>query len=472
LGVFVLRMQFSHPLAQYPGPLLARFTNLYAAYHAWRGTLHTDIYRCHQKYGKIWAPERLTADGEEILATDVHSRGENCTKSKAYRALVHGAVNTLTATSHKEHGWRGRILSLAFSDAQAQSYQEILLRNIDLFCNNLQESIGTGPTDMAKECDALTFDVTCEVVFGTRWNALVNHKYRSVTKAIEASNVRVSTRVQSTALTVERLDKYLFPRAIEGRGEFLGFIGSVLSMREKGPSTNTGNIFSFLENAKDPESGNGRMLSPVQLRAECATLIAAGSDTSSTTLAATLYYLAANPAAYRRAQAETLQAFPGISSEIELRILKRACIDEALRMSPPVGGALWREVGPGGITVDGLHLREGIDVGTGIYSLHHSEVYHRQPFSYLPERWLGGGAWTKVEMAQARAAFVPFSVGPRGCVGKGLAYHELMLALAKVLHRVDFRHADDHEAAGEYLLSDHVTGAKTGPFLVFSSSRV
>ncbi|KAI6350643.1 hypothetical protein MCOR25_010514 [Pyricularia grisea] len=395
------------------------------------------------------APERLTADGEEILATDVHSRGENCTKSKAYRALVHGAVNTLTATSHKEHGWRGRILSLAFSDAQAQSYQEILLRNIDLFCNNLQESIGTGPTDMAKECDALTFDVTCEVVFGTRWNALVNHKYRSVTKAIEASNVRVSTLVQSTALTVGRLDKYLFPRAIEGR-----------------------------ENAKDPESGDGRMLSPVQLRAECATLIAAGSDTSSTTLAATLYYLAANPAAYRRAQAETLQAFPGISSEIEMGpklnscVFLRACIDEALCMSPPVGGALWREVGPGGITVDGLHLREGIDVGTGIYSLHHSEVYHRQPFSYLPERWLGGGAWTKVEMAQARAAFVPFSVGPRGCVGKGLAYHELMLALAKVLHRVDFRHADDHEAAGEYLLSDHVTGAKTGPFLVFSSSRV
>lgn len=41
-----------HPLARYPGPPLARLTNLYAAYHAWRGSLHTDMYRCHQKYGE------------------------------------------------------------------------------------------------------------------------------------------------------------------------------------------------------------------------------------------------------------------------------------------------------------------------------------------------------------------------------------------------------------------------------------
>ncbi|POR32438.1 Cytochrome P450 [Tolypocladium paradoxum] len=51
----------AHPLARYPGPFLGRCTSLYAAYHAWNGTLHTDMYRCHQKYGPIvrYGPSRL-----------------------------------------------------------------------------------------------------------------------------------------------------------------------------------------------------------------------------------------------------------------------------------------------------------------------------------------------------------------------------------------------------------------------------
>lgn len=48
-------MAFFHPLAKYPGPFLAKFTNLYSAYHAWKGDIHIDIYRCHQKYGEQYS---------------------------------------------------------------------------------------------------------------------------------------------------------------------------------------------------------------------------------------------------------------------------------------------------------------------------------------------------------------------------------------------------------------------------------
>ena len=40
-----------HPLARYPGPLLTKVTDAYAAYHGFYGDIHIDIWKCHAKYG-------------------------------------------------------------------------------------------------------------------------------------------------------------------------------------------------------------------------------------------------------------------------------------------------------------------------------------------------------------------------------------------------------------------------------------
>jgi hypothetical protein len=51
LMVLSLYRVIAHPLSKYPGPLLAKLTYGYAAYHAWRGDIHLEIWRLHQKYG-------------------------------------------------------------------------------------------------------------------------------------------------------------------------------------------------------------------------------------------------------------------------------------------------------------------------------------------------------------------------------------------------------------------------------------
>ena len=40
-----------HPLARYPGPFFAKVTDIYAAYHGFRGDIHIDILKCHAEYG-------------------------------------------------------------------------------------------------------------------------------------------------------------------------------------------------------------------------------------------------------------------------------------------------------------------------------------------------------------------------------------------------------------------------------------
>ena len=101
----------------------------------------------------------------------------------------------------------------------------------------------------------------------------------------------------------------------------------------------------------------------------------------------------------------------------------RAVIDETMRMSPSVTGTVPREVLKGGIMIDGEYAPAGTVVGIGFYSLHHNPQYFPDPFAYKRERW--------VELEQS--GFFPFSFGPRGCIGKNLAYTELRSVIARTV---------------------------------------
>lgn len=83
-------------------------------------------------------------------------------------------------------------------------------------------------------------------------------------------------------------------------------------------------------------------------------------------------------------------------------------------------------------------------------------------------------------MALAQSAFCPFSVGPRGCIGKALAYAELMTALARVLWTYDMKLAEGvrvgegdergewgRQRESEYQLRDSFTSLKDGPMVQF-----
>jgi cytochrome P450 len=272
--------------------------------------------------------------------------------------------------------------------------------------------------------------------------------------------------------------------------QYMAYSKTQAAERSKvGLDTDRKDFFYYLLNAQDPETGKG--FSPQELWGESNLLIIAGSDTTSTALAASFFYLVHNPKTLEILNKEVREKFDDAEQiytgpKLNECTYLRAVVDEAMRLSPPVGGILPREVLPGGLTIShnnlDLHIPPGIVVGTPHYALHHNPAYFPDPFTFSPDRWIPDSSpnVTKDSVALAQSAFCPFSVGPRGCIGKGLAYNELMTSLARTVFMYDMKLADGirvgegspklewgRQRKGEYQLRDSFTSLKDGPFVQF-----
>lgn len=213
-----------------------------------------------------------------------------------------------------------------------------------------------------------------------------------------------------------------------------------------------------------------------------------GSDTSSTALAAAFFYLSRYPACYDKLVSEIRSIFPSgqeiqTGPKLSQCYYLRACIDEAMRMTPPVGGPLWREVCVGGLVIDSELIPAGYDVSCSTYVIHHSEEIFPNSYTYKPERWIVSGDNPKEVVDRARAAFSPFSLGSRACAGRTMAYMEISDTLAKTIWYLDFRRpvsghlgrvgegtegkGDGRGRVNEFQLMDHLTSSHDGPFLEF-----
>jgi hypothetical protein len=208
------------------------------------------------------------------------------------------------------------------------------------------------------------------------------------------------------------------------------------------------------------------------------------------------YYLSRYQECYEKLVSEirsTFQSGKDIRAGPALASCKylRACIDESLRISPPVGTTLWRDVprdGLGQLTVDGTAVPEGTRIGVNIYSVHYNEAYFPAPWTFSPERFLEGD---ERQRSEVKAAFAPFSIGYRACAvkcwyfvpwfvdwrdaGKPLAYLETSVTVAKTLWYFELRISDKLEMRSErekvFHMLDQQGSDHEGPLLMFEPRR-
>ncbi|XP_061197451.1 cytochrome P450 4F1-like [Saccostrea echinata] len=201
-------------------------------------------------------------------------------------------------------------------------------------------------------------------------------------------------------------------------------------------------FLDILLTAKD-EKGVG--LSDEEIRNEVDTFLFEGHDTTASAISWILYSLSQYPEYQRECQKEIDQIISeSEDGEIGWEDLGKLpfltqCIKEGMRLHCPVPFIARSNTAP--ITIEGHKIPAGTNLVANIWCLHHNPmVWGQDHMEYKPERF------SKENLAKMDSfAFLPFSAGPRNCIGQHFAMNEEKIVLAKLLHRFSFSLDKDHE---------------------------
>lgn len=142
--VTIIYCLYFHPLAAYPGPLLARSTRLWYVYYLIKGRLPFAVGDLHNEYGPTVrvAPDELSFIGEDAFKAIYgykHGTGGEMPKDpQMYGNTTAGALSIFSAPSHR-HGQLRRLLSHGFSEKALRFQEPIIQRYLDLFIRRLRD---------------------------------------------------------------------------------------------------------------------------------------------------------------------------------------------------------------------------------------------------------------------------------------------------------------------------------------------
>jgi benzoate 4-monooxygenase len=197
----------------------------------------------------------------------------------------------------------------------------------------------------------------------------------------------------------------------------------------------------LLKKLMDGRDGNGNPLGRKETEAEALTMLIAGSDTTSNTLCSLMFWVLRTPGVLQKLQSELDAALPGAWTIPNYAAVKdlsylHAVINETLRIHSTSSLGLPRIAPPEGATVCGEFFPGGTVLSVPAYTIHHSrEIWGPDADEFRPERWFELTALQK-------KSFIPFSTGPRACVGQNVAELEMTNIVATVFSGWEWKFAE------------------------------
>jgi benzoate 4-monooxygenase len=241
-------------------------------------------------------------------------------------------------------------------------------------------------------------------------------------------------------------DKF-FTQGIEAVENLAGIAIARVAQRLDDPDIGRVDLLARLMQGKD---ANGEPMGRQELTAEALTQLIAGSDTTSNTSCAILYWVLRTPGVVEKLRKE-LDAHIGVGvpsyDAVKDLPYVQNVISETMRIHSTSSLGLPRLVpmaspenpNPKSCEILGYSFPPGTTLSVPAYTIHHSKaLWGEDADEFVPDRWDEDRLTQK-----QKDAFIPFSYGPRACVGRNVAEMELKCIVATVFRNFEF--VDEHE---------------------------
>ncbi|XP_025898064.1 cytochrome P450 4V2 [Nothoprocta perdicaria] len=399
---------------------------------------------------KLWVgplPVMVLYDPDSVEI--ILSSSKHIEKSYLYKFLQPWlGTGLLTSTGDK---WRTRrkMITPTFHFAILNDFLEVMNEQGNILVEKLEKHVDKEPFDVFIDVTLCALDIICETAMGRNVGAQEN-KDSEYVRAVYRMSDLIQQRQKSPWLWPDCL-YVLFKEGREHERNLKilhNFTDTVIAEKaaelenpKQGKCDTDGNCEgsglkkrkAFLDMLLSATDDEGNKLSYRDIREEVDTFMFEGHDTTAAAMNWVLYLLGHHPEAQRKVHRELDEVFGNSDRPVMMDDLKKlryleCVVKEALRLFPsvPLFARSLRE----DCYIKGYRVPKGTNVIVVTYALHrHPEIFP-DPEEFRPERFFP-------ESCKGRHpfAYVPFSAGPRNCIGQRFAQMEEKALLALILRR-------------------------------------
>ncbi|KAL1377374.1 hypothetical protein pipiens_016313 [Culex pipiens pipiens] len=459
----VKRVRYIQIIDRIPGP---KAYPLIGTTHMFFGKKRHEIFyvidertRRYPEIHRIWTGTRAEvriSKAEYVEA--VIGGNKNIEKSEGYKFLGDWLGEGLLTSKGERWFKHRKLITPTFHFNILDGFCDVFAENGAVLADRLKPFADTGaPVDVFPFITKAALDIICETAMGVKVHAQTDGENEYV-KAIYALSELFLDRLVRPWLH----NNYLFKRSEYGQRHqkaidiVHGYTKKVIRDRKellrrqresngegipaKPEDTGLGvkKRLAFLDLLLQGNEKSNQ-LSDDDVREEVDTFMFEGHDTTTAGMSWALFLLGLAPDVQKRVHQEIDSIFAGsdrpatMADLAEMKLLER-CLKETLRLYPSVsffGRTLSED-----ITLGGYHVPAGTLLGVHAYHVHRDERFFPDAEKFDPDRFLP-------ENTESRHpyAYIPFSAGPRNCIGQKFALLEEKSVISAVLRRYRVRSA-------------------------------